>query len=439
MMNECKHSRSALLALLLLCLAVVTLALARSASAAGIGNARVIDEMNILSDAEAQKLDASLAAVERTHHIRILAAVVGEWKDKPLPPLAANIIKTIAPGGENGAILLLSPENRSYYVATDTKMQTRITDEGIEHLTEKFLPDFESKNFAAMFTAFGATTDEMLTYYEKEGRPYTGTGALSAVARAVAGGGSQAKSGASLGALRVVDESDLLSDAEEQALDTKLAAYEQAHGIRILIGTVKNTHGEVLGKVANAVVDRISDDGANGTIVLLLAPRQRDFYISTENKMRERITDGDGIDYLAEQFVPALKENKYGEGFTAFAAAVDEMVTYYEKEGKPYNPNGFILTVATLVAALIAAAITYFIALDELSTSMRTVMKAYEADDYLERGSFRLTHKDDVFLRTTKSYQKKHKEETSSSSSSSSSNITTSSRDESHGGGGGKY
>ena len=441
MMNECKHSRSALLALLLLCLAVVTLALARSASAAGIGNARVIDEMNILSDAEAQKLDASLAAVERTHHIRILAAVVGEWKDKPLPPLAANIIKTIAPGGENGAILLLlSPENRSYYVATDTKMQTRITDEGIEHLTEKFLPDFESKNFAAMFTAFGATTDEMLTYYEKEGRPYTGTGALSAVARAVAGGGSQAKSGASLGALRVVDESDLLSDAEEQALDTKLAAYEQAHGIRILIGTVKNTHGEVLGKVANAVVDRISDDGANGTIVLLLAPRQRDFYISTENKMRERITDGDGIDYLAEQFVPALKENKYGEGFTAFAAAVDEMVTYYEKEGKPYNPNDFMLTVATLVAALIAAAITYFIALDELSTSMRTVMKAYEADDYLERGSFRLTHKDDVFLRTTKSYQKKHKEETSSSSSSSSSsNITTSSRDESHGGGGGKY
>lgn len=441
MMNECKHSRSALLALLLLCLAVVTLALPRSADAAGIGNARVIDEMNILSDAEAQKLDASLAAVERTHHIRILAAVVGEWKDKPLPPLAANIIKTIAPGGENGAILLLSPENRSYYVATDAKMQTRITDEGIEHLTEKFLPDFESKNFAAMFTAFGATTDEMLTYYEKEGRPYTGTGALSAVARAVASGGSQAKSGASLGAVRVVDESDLLSDAEEQALDAKLAAYEQAHRIRILIGTVKNTHGEVLGKVANAVVDRISDDGANGTIVLLLAPRQRDFYISTENKMRERITDGDGIDYLAEQFIPALKENKYGEGFTAFAAAVDEMVTYYEKEGKPYNPNGFMLTVATLVAALIAAAITYFITLDELSTSMRTVMKAYEADDYLERGSFRLTHKDDVFLRTTKSYQKKHKEETSSSSSSSSSssNITTSSRDESHGGGGGKY
>lgn len=439
MMNERKHSRSACMVMLFLCLAVITLALPQSVDAAGIGNARVVDEMDILSDAEVQKLDASLAAVERTRHIRILAAVVGDWKDKPLPPLADNIIKTIAPGGERGAIvLLLSPENRTYHIATDANLKTRISDEGIEHLTEKFLPDFQSKNYAAMFTAFGATTDEMLTYYEKEGRPFSQAGALSVVARAVERGESQAKSGG-LGAARVIDECDLLSDAEEQALDAKLAAYEQAHGIRILIGTVKNTHGQVLGKVANAVVDRISDGGENGTIVLLLAPKERDFYISTENKMRARITDEDGIDYLADQFVPALKENKYGEGFTAFAAAVDEMVTYYEKEGKPYNPDRFMITIVTLVAALIAAAITYFIALDELSSGTRSVREAREADDYLERGSFRLTHKEDVFLRTAKFYMPKHTETDSSSSSSSSSHITTSSRDESHGGGGGRY
>ena len=437
MMNERKDSRSACMVLLFLCLAVITLALPQSAGASGIGNARVIDEMDILSDAEVQKLDANLAAVERTHHIRILAAVVGDWKDKPLPPLTDNIIKTIAPGGERGAIvLLLSPENRSYHVATDAKLQTRITDEGIEHLTEKFLPDFQSKNYAAMFTAFGATTDEMLTYYEKEGRPFSQAGALSVVARAVERGESQAES-EGLGAARVIDECDLLSDAEEEALDAKLAAYEKAHGIRILIGTVKNTHGQVLGKVANAVVDRIADGGANGTIVLLLAPQRRDFYISTENKMRARITDEDGIDYLADQFVPALKENKYGEGFTAFAEAVDEMVTYYEKEGKPYNPDRLMFTVLTIVGALIAAAITYYLALDELSHGTCSVREAREADDYLERSSFRLTHKEDVFLRTAKFYTPKHTE--TDSSSSSSSHITTSSRDESHGGGGGRY
>ena len=439
MMNKTTNGRSALLALLLLCLSIFVLAVPKAADASGIGNARVIDEMHLLSDAEVQKLDASLAAVERKHHIRILAAIASDWKDKPLKPLAENIIKTIAPGGENGAVLLLltvEDNNYSYYIATDAKLRTRITDgDGIDYLIDKSVPAVKKRQYAEGFTAFGAAVDEVLTYYQREGKPFTTGAALSAVARAVADG-TPASDGSGLGALRVIDESDLLSDAEEQALDAKLAAYEQAHGIRILVGTVKNTHKQVLGKVANAVVDRIADGGANGTIVLLLAPKERDFYISTDNKMRTRITDDDGIEHLAGQFVPSLKENKYAEGFTAFAAAVDEMVTYYEKEGKPFKPDAFLLTIVALVGALIAAALVYWFILAYLSDSMLSVRGAHEADDYVERGSFRLTHKEDVFLRTTESRETKHKV---TSSSSSGSYISTSSRDESHGGGGGKY
>ena len=439
MMNKTTNGRSALLALLLLCLSIFVLAVPKAADASGIGNARVIDEMHLLSDAEVQKLDASLAAVERKHHIRILAAIASDWKDKPLKPLAENIIKTIAPGGENGAVLLLltvEDNNYSYYVATDAKLRTRITDgDGIDYLIDKSVPAVKKRQYAEGFTAFGAAVDEVLTYYQREGKPFTTGAALSAVARAVADG-TPASDGSGLGALRVIDESDLITDAEEQALDAKLAAYEEAHGIRILIGTVKNTHKQVLGKVANAVVDRIADGGANGTIVLLLAPKERDFYISTDNKMRTRITDDDGIEHLAGQFVPSLKENKYAEGFTAFAAAVDEMVTYYEKEGKPFKPDAFLLTIVALVGALIAAALVYWFILAYLSDSMLSVRGAHEADDYVERGSFRLTHKEDVFLRTTESRETKHKV---TSSSSSGSYISTSSRDESHGGGGGKY
>ena len=440
MMNEMKYGRSTLLALLLLCLSIFVLAVPKAADAAGIGNARVIDEMNLLSDADVQKLDAQLAAVERKHHIRILAAIASDWKDKPLKPLAENIIKTIAPDGENGAVLLLlsvDESNYAYYVATDAKLSTRITDgDGIDYLIDQSIPSVKKRQYAEGFTAFGAAVDEVLTYYQREGKPFTTGAALSAVARAVADG-TPASDGSGLGAVRVIDESDLLSDAEEQALDAKLAAYEAAHGIRILVGTVKNTHKQVLGKVANAVVDRIVDGGANGTIVLLLAPKERDFYISTDNKMRTRITDDSGIEHLAEQFVPSLKENKYAEGFTAFAATVDEMVTYYEKEGKPFNPDAFLFTIVTLVGALIPAAIVYWFILANLSDSMLSVRSAHEADDYVERGSFRLTHRADIFLRTTESRETKYKE--TSSSSSSGSYISTSSRDESHGGGGGKY
>ena len=440
MMNEMKYGRSTLLALLLLCLSIFVLAVPKAADAAGIGNARVIDEMNLLSEADVQKLDAQLAAVERKHHIRILAAIASDWKDKPLKPLAENIIKTIAPDGENGAVLLLlsvDESNYAYYVATDAKLSTRITDgDGIDYLIDQSIPSVKKRQYAEGVTAFGAAVDEVLTYYQREGKPFTTGAALSAVARAVADG-TPASDGSGLGAVRVIDESDLLSDAEEQALDAKLAAYEAAHGIRILVGTVKNTHNQVLGKVANAVVDRIVDGGANGTIVLLLAPKERDFYISTDNKMRTRITDDSGIEYLADKFVPSLKENKYAEGFTAFASTVDEMVTYYEKEGKPFKPDAFLFTIVTLVGALIPALIVYWFILAHLSDSMLSVRSAHEADDYVERGSFRLTHRADIFLRTTESRETKYKE--TSSSSSSGSYISTSSRDESHGGGGGKY
>ena len=113
------------------------------------------------------------------------------------------------------------------------------------------------------------------------------------------------------------------------------------------------------------------------------------------------------------------------------------MVTYYEQEGKPFNPDAFLFTIVTLVGALIPAAIVYLFILADLSDSMLSVRSAHEADDYVERGSFRLTHRADIFLRTTESRETKYKK--TSSSSSSGSYISTSSRDSSHGGGGGKY
>lgn len=437
MMNKTTNGRSALLALVLLCLSLIVFPSSQASGAPGRASC-IIDEVRVLSLADVKLLQPKLTAIEDAHHIRILAVTVKDWKGRPLEPLARQILSgDLAAGGENGAILLLlSPENKTYCVGADEKIRTRISDEGIEHLKEEFLPAHNEFRYADTFTVFAAGVDEMLTYYEKEGKPFTTGGALSAVARAVADG-TPASDGSGLGAVRVIDESDLITEAEEQALDAKLAAYEQAHGIRILVGTVKNTHGQVLGKIANAVVDRIESGGENGTIVLLLAPKERDFYISTDNKMRMRITDDNGIEHLAEQFVPSLKENKYAEGFTAFAAAVDEMVTYYEQEGKPFNPDAFLFTIVTLVGALIPAAIVYLFILADLSDSMLSVRSAHEADDYVERGSFRLTHRADIFLRTTESRETKYKK--TSSSSSSGSYISTSSRDSSHGGGGGKY
>ena len=235
-----------------------------------------------------------------------------------------------------------------------------------------------------------------------------------------------------LEAARVVDEADLLTADEEKALDAKLAAVEQSHKVRILVGTMKDTGGAALGKVANNVVDQIP--GENGTIVLLLSMKERDWYISTDNKMRTRITDGKGVDYLAGEFLPDLKEGKYAAAFTAFAKTTDEMLTYYEKEGKPYDPaNAFNLMAfgIALACALILGGTIYYM----LYKYESNVTFAAEADAYLNHDSFQLTQDEDNFLYTTVTRKTKEK----SSSSSSGSNVSTSSSDSSHGGGGGKF
>ena len=236
-----------------------------------------------------------------------------------------------------------------------------------------------------------------------------------------------------IGADRVIDEAEILTDSEEAALDTKLAAIEQSHKVRILIGTMKSTDGTPLGKIANNVVDQIPSD--SGTIVLLLSMKERDWYISTDNKMRTRITDGKGVDYLAGEFLPELKEGKYAAAFTTFAATTDEMLTYYEKEGTPYDPaNAFNLMAfgIALACALILGGTIYYMLYEYESN----VTFAAEADAYLNHDSFRLTQDEDNFLYTTVTRRTKEKKESSSSSSS---NVSTSSSDSSHGGGGGKF
>ena len=239
-----------------------------------------------------------------------------------------------------------------------------------------------------------------------------------------------------IGNARVIDEADLLTDAEEQELDASIAAFEKAHGVRILVGNVKDTHGQVLGKIANAAIDRIMDGGANGTIIFLLAPKDRDFYVSTDNKMRQRITDEYGIEYLADSFVPDLKDNEYGKAYTAFAVTVDEMLTYYEKEGKPYIPLDPWAIVGILGTALLLAAIVYGAISSHLEEGMETTGEAAGADNYLSYSSVHLTYSKDIYIRTSEYRRAKYEKTTSSSSGS---HITTSSSDSSHGGGGGKY
>ena len=226
--------------------------------------------------------------------------------------------------------------------------------------------------------------------------------------------------------VRVVDEANILSTQERQILGDRLVNIEKAHRVHIAVYTVKDLKGEKAGTVANKLVDTLSVGAENGAMVLLLAPKERDWTLATDSKMRTRIPDGTGTDYITGKFLPAFGKDNYAEGFNAYAAAADEMLVYYEKEGKPLDPGAGFSFLALGIAAALAAGV-FFLVRSILIGSMSNVTAAAEADAYLNRETFQLTRNDDTFLYISTTRRPKPKKS------------NTASRDESHGGSGGKY
>ena len=225
----------------------------------------------------------------------------------------------------------------------------------------------------------------------------------------------------------LMDGAGLLQKAEQQEVSNALREVEKKHHVRIGVVTVKGVNGDV-GQFANQVLDRAYTDGQNGNLVLVLSMAERDWYISTDNTMRQKIIDGEGIDYLSESFLPAFSENQYAQGFKKFAARADEMLTYYETEGTAYDPSAEF-SPFSLAVALILAGLAGFGVRAALIKSMSNVYPEPAASAYLDRDSFKLTESDDTYLYTNVTRRRKPKNNSSSHSSS----------DGSHGGGGGKF
>lgn len=227
----------------------------------------------------------------------------------------------------------------------------------------------------------------------------------------------------------VVDQAKLLSKEQAEKLTAKIREIEERHQVKIGIYTLQNLpNGMTAGKLANNTLDKYYANGRNGSIVFLIAMGSRDWYISTDNTMRQRIVDGVGIDGLKGMFLEDLSDGNYAESFNNFAAGVDKYLTYYEEEGEPYDPSKEFSILAAVVAVLLALFIGWAFR-EYLISCMSNVAPAVEASAYLKQGSFTLTQSHDNFLYTTVVRETKSKNNDSSSSSS----------DSSHGGGGGKF
>ncbi|MBE6095576.1 MAG: TPM domain-containing protein [Schwartzia succinivorans] len=227
----------------------------------------------------------------------------------------------------------------------------------------------------------------------------------------------------------VYDNAKVLSSADVQKLTAEIQRIEKKHNVRIGIVTQPSMQGRSIGQVANALLDQGYRGAPNGGIVLLVSvdPKKREYYMSTDNPMRAKITDDKGIKYIQEEMVPKLKENKYGEAFMAYTSAIEKELDYFAAEGEPFDPSAGFHPLAA-IAALIIGLLGGYGVRETLISSMSNVTPAARASEYLKEGSFDLTDSDDRFLFMNVTRTQKSKNSGGSSA-----------RDENHGGGGGSF
>ena len=231
----------------------------------------------------------------------------------------------------------------------------------------------------------------------------------------------------------LVDKAHLLTTSERAQVQAQLQAVEQKYGIRCAVVTMGSIGNAKPGIYANQLIDKVFNDGPNGNIVFLQVTDQRQWYISTDRKLKDVVVGIPGTEYISKAAIPYLKKGDEAGAYKTYAKRVDDLMAYYNKHGKGWQPEKEFPWLA-VVGALIAGMAVASAYKKSLIAAMSNVRREVSADAYLDQGSFALDNEHDTYLYTNVTYTPKPRQGRREAGS-----VSTSSSDGGHGGGGGGY
>ncbi|MBQ8919098.1 MAG: TPM domain-containing protein [Acidaminococcaceae bacterium] len=228
----------------------------------------------------------------------------------------------------------------------------------------------------------------------------------------------------------LVDGATLLQPVDKTNVLNTLRQIETKHGIRCAVLTVKSTQGMDIRDYAQAVQDQYFANAEKGSILLVVNMSTRKWHITTDKTMRTKIIDKVVTGQLKQAFLNDLSKGNYAASFTKYGRKVDELMTYYEKEGEAYDPskefNFGALGIGGIISLLIGGGVK-----KSMVASMSNVTNAVSAGQYLKRDTFNLIGQNDRYLYTHTTVVPKAKSRNNDSGSSGGSG--------GHGGGGGSF
>ena len=135
---------------------------------------RLVDMADLLSDSEEADLSGILDEISERQQVDIVVVTVDSMDGETAMVYADDFYDYNGYGfgdGRDGILLLISMEERDWYISTSGYGITAITDAGREYISEIFVTDLSAGDYAAAFTGFARLCDDFITQ-AKTGEPY---------------------------------------------------------------------------------------------------------------------------------------------------------------------------------------------------------------------------------------------------------------------------
>lgn len=137
---------------------------------------RLVDGAGLLTSAEQSDLLNKLDEISERQQVDTVVITASSLDGKTPEVYADDIYYYNGYGfgaDYDGILLLVSMENRDWYISTCGYGMTAVTDDGIDYISGKFLSYLSDGDYAKAFTAYAELCDEFITQ-AKTGQPYVG-------------------------------------------------------------------------------------------------------------------------------------------------------------------------------------------------------------------------------------------------------------------------
>lgn len=207
-------------------------------------------------------------------------------------------------------------------------------------------------------------------------------------------GGMSAAEAASL-----EDRAGLLTPEDRSRVEQTLSEIGQKHGVTVNAVTIRSPGSLRIGDYASRLRQSSYRSGQKGNMLLVISAGTSEWYISTDPDMRKIIPDKNLSDQVRGSVLPLLKQRNFAEALMAYGAMADQSLSYYEKKGRPYAPPKPFSPIAAGISVLLAALLGIAVR-QHFVGRMSNVRPALAAGEYLDRKSFALEERRDIYLHT---------------------------------------